>query len=130
MIARHRVLIIGAAAEVCGTFVFKARFGMFQLSGSVRSMTALSLKWSCCEDLKRSRKTVMYLRRLVFAVVLGLVWYCSGFGYFLVQVGCCALCFLPFFLSGDNSGVCESSTQTDCVADQATSQVSVLLSAF
>ncbi|MCJ8734054.1 hypothetical protein PDJAM_G00231000 [Pangasius djambal] len=64
----------------------------------------------------------MYFWRCVCAVVLGLVWYFSEFGYFALQVGCCALCFLMVFLGGGNSKVCERSTQTDCPADEAISQ--------
>ncbi|XP_017330669.1 uncharacterized protein si:rp71-46j2.7 isoform X1 [Ictalurus punctatus] len=64
----------------------------------------------------------MHLWRCAFAVVLGMVWYFSESGYFLVQVACCALGFLTFYLNGGNNNVCESSTQTDCAADEDTSQ--------
>ncbi|XP_026774291.3 uncharacterized protein si:rp71-46j2.7 isoform X1 [Pangasianodon hypophthalmus] len=64
----------------------------------------------------------MYFWRCVCALVLGLVWYFSESEYFVLQVGCCALCFLMDFLGGGNNKVCESSTQTDCPADEAISQ--------
>ncbi|KAK3535740.1 hypothetical protein QTP70_020988 [Hemibagrus guttatus] len=59
----------------------------------------------------------------VFAVVLGLFWYFSELGQFLVQVCCCALCFLIIFLVEGSSKACESSTQTERVADEDISQL-------
>lgn len=71
-------------------------------------------------------KGEMYLWRCAFAVILGLIWYFSEFGYFWVQVSCCALCFLTIYLTRGTSAVCESSTQTDSASEEATSQVLVL----
>ncbi|XP_060783742.1 uncharacterized protein si:rp71-46j2.7 isoform X3 [Neoarius graeffei] len=65
-------------------------------------------------------KKELYLWLCVCAVVLGLIWYISEFGYILVQAGFCALCFIV--KSENNSKVCENSTQTDSDGGEAASQ--------